>query len=167
MTLAYPIVTEGKLPNNTGMTVDQGFLMGTRNGGLALNRSDIGVIKVGAKADIVVFDTNDKIGLLGWRDPVAAVVLHSNVGDIRDVIIDGVIRKRNYKLVGIDMASLQADFLTRAERIKNDVLRSNFTGYRLGMDKLLTGWTDATFAPINITDVVRGNGTGFYGYPPY
>jgi hypothetical protein len=141
--------------------------MGTRNGGLALNRSDIGVIRVGAKADIVVFDTNDKIGLLGWRDPVAAIVLHSNVGDIRDVIIDGVIRKRNYKLVGVDMAKLQAEFLSRSDRIQYDAMRANYTDYRTGVEKNLAGWTDPEFLPVNITDVVRGNGTGFYGYPPY
>ncbi|KAF2177483.1 hypothetical protein K469DRAFT_719827 [Zopfia rhizophila CBS 207.26] len=88
----YENVTDELLPRQNPMTVDQAFLMGTRNGALALNRTDLGVLKVGAKADIVIFDTN-RLGLLGWTDPVAEVVLHSNVGDIRDVLIDGAVKK--------------------------------------------------------------------------
>jgi cytosine/adenosine deaminase-related metal-dependent hydrolase len=45
-----------KIPSNNPMTANQAFLLATRNGGLALRRGDLGVIKVGAKADLVVFD---------------------------------------------------------------------------------------------------------------
>jgi cytosine/adenosine deaminase-related metal-dependent hydrolase len=87
-----------KIPSNTPMTVRQAFLLGRRNGGLALKRPDLGVLRVGAKADVLVFST-DAIGLVGWSDPVAAVVLHSNVADIEDIYVDGQLVKKGGKLV--------------------------------------------------------------------
>lgn len=44
------------VPRNNPMSVHQACLLATRNGGLALRRQDIGVLAVGAKADIVVFN---------------------------------------------------------------------------------------------------------------
>lgn len=37
------------------------------------------------------------------HDPVAAVVLHSHPGDVEYVIVDGVVRKREGQLVGVDV----------------------------------------------------------------
>lgn len=45
-----------ELPNSNPMTVEQAFLLATRQGGRALRRDDVGVLKVGAKADIVVWN---------------------------------------------------------------------------------------------------------------
>lgn len=48
-------VLEGwELPTNNPMSVNQAYLMATRHGGLALHRPDLGVLAVGAKADLVV-----------------------------------------------------------------------------------------------------------------
>lgn len=74
--------------------VEQAFYLATVAGGLALRRSDLGVIKVGAKADLVVFD-GDSPNMLGFVDPVAAILLHSNVGDVRHVLVDGQWRKKD------------------------------------------------------------------------
>ncbi|THU87716.1 hypothetical protein K435DRAFT_782353, partial [Dendrothele bispora CBS 962.96] len=61
-------------------------------------RNDLGVLVEGAKADIVLFD-GDSPNMLGWEDPVAAIILHSNVGDVTDVMVDGEWRKREGELV--------------------------------------------------------------------
>ncbi|KAM5380883.1 hypothetical protein ACJZ2D_003407 [Fusarium nematophilum] len=53
------------------MSVVQAFLMTTRKGGLALRRPDLGVLRVGAKADVVFFDGTSP-SLLRWIDPVAS-----------------------------------------------------------------------------------------------
>ncbi|ORX97043.1 amidohydrolase family protein [Basidiobolus meristosporus CBS 931.73] len=103
LTMYKMTIEQGHLPSNTGMTVNQAFLMGTRNGGLALRRDDIGVLKV-------VFDTN-RPGLLGWKDAVAAIVLHANTGDIEHVIVDGKFRKRDRRLVDVDWITSQDRFL--------------------------------------------------------
>ena len=88
---------KGLIPRQNPMNVKEAFLMATRQGGLALHRQDLGVIAVGAKADLVVFD-GDSPNMCGWQDPVAAVLLHANVGDIQHVLIDGEFKKRNGKL---------------------------------------------------------------------
>ena len=75
------------------MSVNQAFLLATRNGGLALKRPDLGVIAPGAKADIVVFK-GDSPNMIGWVDPVAAVILHSNVGDVEHVLVNGQFKKK-------------------------------------------------------------------------
>ena len=80
------------------MSVVDAFLLATRQGGRALHRDDIGVLKVGAKADIVCFN-GESPNMLGWTNAVAAVVLHANIGDIEHVMVGGQFRKRNGALV--------------------------------------------------------------------
>lgn len=107
------------LPRETPFTVEQAFLMATRQGGLSLKRRDIGVLQVGAKADIVVFN-GDSPNMLGWHDPVAAVILHANPGDVEHVLVDGEFRKRDFELVNLktDWSTVKERFLKSASRIQ-------------------------------------------------
>jgi cytosine/adenosine deaminase-related metal-dependent hydrolase len=111
----------GLIPNQNPMRVEQAFLLATRQGGLALRRPDIGVLQVGAKADIVIFD-GDSPNMLGWSDPVAAVILHANAGDVQHVLVDGQFRKRDFKLVGAGLGweweDVKKRFLVAARRIQ-------------------------------------------------
>lgn len=111
------VLGDWKVPTNTGMTVEQVFLLATRNGGLALRRPDIGVLKVGAKADILVFDGHSP-SMAGFEDPVAAVVLHANVGDIQHVIVDGEFKKRDGKLVDVDWDRIRDTYVASARRLR-------------------------------------------------
>ncbi|KAJ7579040.1 hypothetical protein C8J56DRAFT_897480 [Mycena floridula] len=70
--------------SSTPMSVHGAFLLG----GLALKQPDLGVLREGTKADVLVFSI-DALGLIGWSDPVAAIVLHSNVVDIDGIYVDG------------------------------------------------------------------------------
>ncbi|KAE9367160.1 amidohydrolase family protein [Stipitochalara longipes BDJ] len=112
------VLGDWKVPANTGMTVEQVFLLATRNGGLSLRRPDIGVLKVGAKADILVFDGHSP-SMAGYEDPVAAVVLHANVGDIQHVIVDGEFKKRDSKLVGVDWDRVRDTYVASARRLRD------------------------------------------------
>lgn len=112
----------GFIPNQTPMKVEQAFLLATRQGGLALRRPDIGVLQVGAKADILVFN-GDSPNMLGWVDPVAAIILHANAGDIEHVLVDGQFRKRDFKLLGgegtkWEWSDVRKKFLEAAKRIQ-------------------------------------------------
>ncbi|KAF2210396.1 hypothetical protein CERZMDRAFT_60644 [Cercospora zeae-maydis SCOH1-5] len=115
----------GLLPRDTPLSAEQGFLLATRQEGKALWRDDIGVLKVGAKADTVVFDGHSP-NMLGWTDPVAAVMLHANVGDIQDVLVDGQFRKRNSKLVHgkHKWEDIRKDFLEVANRAQSVALEN-------------------------------------------
>lgn len=147
-----------KIPSNTPMTVRQAFLLGTRNGGLALKQPDLGVLRVGAKADVLVFST-DAIGLVGWSDPVAAVVLHSNVADIEDIYVDGQLVKKGGKLVVDWQGEGFADRLRESGiKFRDALARTNITPFEVGLKGSLT---DQDFQDPFQVDVTRGDGTGF------
>lgn len=109
---------EQRVQTNTPMRVRDAFLLATRNGGRALRRADLGVLRVGAKADVVVFDGASP-NMLGWRDPVAAVILHSHVSDVLHVLVDGRFLKRDGKIVHGDWPAVQKRFLRSCERIQD------------------------------------------------
>ncbi|KAJ0115517.1 hypothetical protein J7T55_012797 [Diaporthe amygdali] len=117
------LVEKEKLPNMNPMTVEQAFLLATRQGARALKRDDIGVLQVGAKADLVVF-YGDSPNMLGWSDPVAAVILHANPGDVQHVLVSGEFRKRDFELV-VDVpggwSGVRDRFVEAAQRIQVQV----------------------------------------------
>jgi hypothetical protein len=117
-TLYSQVLDRWELPPNNPESVAQAFLLATRHGGLALRRDDVGVLAAGAKADLVVWDGGSP-ALLGWRDPVAAVILHASVGDIESVMVDGKFVKRGGKLVVEGYDGVRTRFLETAERIQN------------------------------------------------
>ena len=149
------VLDNRQIPSTSPMSVHQAFLLATRAGGLALGRKDIGVLQVGAKADIVVID-GDSPNMLGWVDAVAAVVLHSHVGDIRHVLVDGEFKKRDGKLVVPgNWTDVQRKFLASARRIQrlwiNTPLPDLEGEFAAGVE----------YAKTMRVDVVRGNGTGY------
>ncbi|KAL7271357.1 hypothetical protein RUND412_005896 [Rhizina undulata] len=148
------VEADWKIPNNTGMTTDQAFLLGTRNGGLALHRPDIGVLQEGAKADIVIFD-GTSLGLLGWKDPVAAIVLHSHVGNIDSVIIDGIFRKRNGKLIGVEWEKLKETFLKSVEDVYERMQKIVLAPLRSGVWEVF-GYKESDFQPLEMVRVTPG-----------
>lgn len=111
------VLESGKAPRRSPMSVEEAFLLLTRQGGLAVRREDLGVLQVGAKADIIVFDTSSP-NLVGSQDAVAAVMLHANVGDVESVLVDGEWRKREGKLVGVDWPALKARFGRTATKVQ-------------------------------------------------
>ncbi|KAF4998990.1 hypothetical protein FGRMN_2789 [Fusarium graminum] len=112
------VLSEWEIPNTSPMDVGQAFSLATRAGGLALRRPDLGVIREGAKADIIVWNAADSPALLGWSDPVAAVMLHASVGDILHVLVDGKFVKKGGKLTAADYPKTKQKFLQSAARIK-------------------------------------------------
>ena len=112
---------KGLIPRQTSMSVNEAFLLATRQGGRAVRRDDIGVLRVGARADIAVFK-GDSPNLAGWTNPVAAVMLHANVGDIEHVLVDGEFRKRDGKLIlkEGDWAAFVKEFAEVARRVQRE-----------------------------------------------
>jgi cytosine/adenosine deaminase-related metal-dependent hydrolase len=96
-------VDKGLAPVRLSRTVEEAFNLGTVNGARAVHmEKDIGSIAVGKKADLVIFGTlGPAMVCAAQQDPVAAIVLHSSPGDISDVLVDGIFRKREGRLVPV------------------------------------------------------------------
>ncbi|CAG9948597.1 unnamed protein product [Clonostachys rosea f. rosea IK726] len=139
---------------NSPFSVNQAFLLATRNGGLALGRKDLGVIAPDAKADIVVWDGRSP-ALLGWADPVAAIILHASVGDIEHVLVNGEFKKRDRRLVVEGYDEAVDKFLEAANRIQ-DTLRKLPLPSQEG-----AFFTGTPLVQAETLDVLRGAGNGY------
>ncbi|ETN41271.1 uncharacterized protein HMPREF1541_03206 [Cyphellophora europaea CBS 101466] len=94
------LADNGEVPINNPMNCEAAFLLMTQKGGEALGRKDLGVISVGAQADLVLIDTKTRAGLWAVRDPVAAVVLHlGGAGDIEGVMVQGKWLKKDHEIM--------------------------------------------------------------------
>lgn len=119
----------GGVPSKNPMSAQQVLLLATRNGGQALHRDDIGVLKEGALADIAIIGTENKPNLVGWSDAIAAVVLHANVGDIEGVLVGGKWVKKDGKLVAMQdgrWESIKEKFEKSAKRIQESWTNTKF-----------------------------------------
>ena len=67
------------------------------------------------------FDGNSP-NMVGWTNAVAAVVLHSNVGDIKHVLVDGEFSKRDGKLVTVSQSwdEIRTQFAEVSRRIQRE-----------------------------------------------
>ncbi|KAK1445714.1 amidohydrolase [Colletotrichum melonis] len=94
---------QGKWSRHVGPSAEQAFNLATIGGAKAIGmEGEVGQIRVGAKADLVVFSTDSPAMLpAAEEDPIAAVVLHSSERDVETVIVGGVIRKENGKLLPV------------------------------------------------------------------
>lgn len=143
-----------EIPNSNPVSVAQAFLLATRNGGLALGRKDLGVITKGAKADLLVWDGRLP-SLLGWADPIAAVIQHASIGDIDHVLVDGDFVKRDKKLTSKTYSKDVDHFLDAAARIQQ-TLRQTPLHPQVG--NWLGGFP---FGEQYQTDVQSGEGNGY------
>ncbi|KAH6687778.1 amidohydrolase family protein [Plectosphaerella plurivora] len=114
-TIFTEVTSRWEVPSKSPMSVSQAFLVATRSGGKALRRPDIGIIAEGAKADLIVWSTSN-LAMLGWHDPITAILTFASVSDIQDVLVDGVFRKRDRKLLAVDLEDVKAKFLKTVER---------------------------------------------------
>jgi 5-methylthioadenosine/S-adenosylhomocysteine deaminase len=91
-------------------TAEDVFNAATLGSSMALGREDIGRLAKGKKADIIIIDLN-KIHIRPYRDPIKALINNANGNDVHTVIIDGEIRVKDGKVLGID----ERDLLRRAQ----------------------------------------------------
>jgi cytosine/adenosine deaminase-related metal-dependent hydrolase len=121
------IVAQGKFPSeNVTGTSEEVFNLATVRGARCLGLEDmIGSIKVGKKADLAIFDAAGSVGMLSATeyDPVVAIVRFSEAADIEYVIVNGVVRKREGKLVATNV-SMHKKGVTEWKETAQQVRRS-------------------------------------------
>ncbi|CAG9970382.1 unnamed protein product [Clonostachys byssicola] len=149
------ILDQWKIPRLSPMSVNQAFYLATRAGALALRRPDLGILEVGAKADLVVFDGRST-NMVGWRYPVAAIILHSHVSDVVHVIVGGNFIKRDGKLTAENVANITTEFARSAARIQEEAINAPY--HMEGGFVFNPVLPPASGDPV---DVVIGEGTGY------
>jgi 5-methylthioadenosine/S-adenosylhomocysteine deaminase len=66
----------------------------------------VGTLSLGKRADIILVDLDD-LSLIPATDPVATLVLRAQPANVSWVLVDGRVRKRDGKLVDIDLARIR------------------------------------------------------------
>lgn len=88
----------------------------TTNGAEANGVGDVvGQIAPGFQADIVLLDTRS-FGR-GEGDPAGHIVTNSSLGDIHTVMVAGAFRKRDGKMVGVNMEKMLSERIAARDRI--------------------------------------------------
>ncbi|GAA2227461.1 amidohydrolase family protein [Herbiconiux moechotypicola] len=65
-----------------------------------------GSLEVGKKADVIVVSGNS-LAMSPLNNPFGGIVYNAHPGLVTDVIVDGVVRKRDGRLVGVDVKKLR------------------------------------------------------------
>ncbi|KAF1993543.1 Metallo-dependent hydrolase [Amniculicola lignicola CBS 123094] len=149
------VLADLKVARNNPMSVEQAFHLITRGGALALRRPDLGILAPGAKADLVVF-SGDSPNMLGWSDAVAAIILHSNVGDVEGVMVGGQWVKKGGRLMYKDYEGVKKKFGDSARRIQSVWGEMDWGAPDEG---LFMGEVERGTA--TVVDTRRGEGTGY------
>jgi len=104
---ANAVFWEANEPATGLLTARQMLEMATINGAHVAGLEDrTGSLTPGKKADVVVIDAT-ALNMAPVHDPVSAVTLCADVSNVETVIVDGVIRKRDGKLLA-DVARARA-----------------------------------------------------------
>jgi cytosine/adenosine deaminase-related metal-dependent hydrolase len=112
------VLDDDKYPHvNVGSSL-QVYNLGTIVGARAVKMEDqIGSLVVGKKADIVIYDAvSPTMVCAAQHDPVTAIVRHSTIRDVDTVIVDGVVRKKDGKLLPIETKIEESEFTAPIEK---------------------------------------------------
>ncbi|CEL07317.1 hypothetical protein ASPCAL10477 [Aspergillus calidoustus] len=129
-------IAEGEYPS-VKIKLEEVFNLGTVQGARAVGMgAEIGSVEVGKLADIVVFDAaSPNMVCAAEEDPLAAVLLHANVGDVEMVIVDGVVRKEAGRLVDVGIDGEVGEVLSQREAARRLLeSRERIIGRAAGQD---------------------------------
>lgn len=97
------LVSANRAPAHVPYTTADAFNTATLAGARALQREgELGSLAEGKLADLVVFDAlSPALCGAAQHDPLVAIVMHASPADVVDVLIDGVWRKRDGRLLRV------------------------------------------------------------------
>ena len=113
-----------RLGDDRWITAKEILHMATRGGAAILGRDDIGIIKPGASADLILIDLRD-IGYAGAKsDPLASLLFCTGTQRVAWSVINGKVIVEDGKLLGVDLIGLAA----RADEISEEMIGRSSTG---------------------------------------
>ena len=125
---------------------EQLFNLATIQGARAVGLGDeVGSIKTGKKADLVIFEPTNSPSMLCSveYDPMTAILRHSDIRDIDTVIIGGIVRKEGGKLLPVQVDSKEVAY--------SDVARSTLASRKKLQERInQTSWDKAYEAMIGM-----------------
>ena len=110
------LIHKGINHNALAVSAREGFMIATKGGAAAMGRSDIGEIKPGNIADLVVLDL-DRPNMQPVNDPVAALAYSANGSEPETVIVGGRILMENREFLTIDEKRVVHEVSKICERI--------------------------------------------------
>jgi cytosine/adenosine deaminase-related metal-dependent hydrolase len=113
--------THGTIPKTTTIPVREALHWVTTEGARLLGReSQIGSLTPGKLADLVVINASD-LNLFPVHDPVSTVVMQTSLANIEAVMIGGIWKKRNGRLL-VDGLDQKKDLLAQSgQRLVHDI----------------------------------------------
>ena len=91
------------------------FDAATLNGARALDRTDIGRLAEGAKADIIVIDLHD-ISIGPYQDPIRTIINACNGNHVKHTIVNGKVLMKDRVLLGWNESEILSDAQETFER---------------------------------------------------
>jgi 5-methylthioadenosine/S-adenosylhomocysteine deaminase len=106
----------GLMSTTASVTCKRALSWATVEGARALGLADrVGRLEPGMQADLIVVDAR-ALNLWPAHDPIAAA-LHASVANIEAVMIAGLWRKRDHRLVDVDLENVRSRLLESGERL--------------------------------------------------
>lgn len=91
----------------TSMSALQALEMATLHGAKALGLDgEIGVLREGARADVITVDLSNAHATPNSSDPIATLVYAGQSQDVRDVVVNGRLLMRDRQLLAVDEAAI-------------------------------------------------------------
>ena len=105
-------------PREVGLRTRQVLELATRGGARVAGLDAlVGSLTPGKQADVVLTRA-DGVHMVPATDPVAALVLYANAGDVDTVLVGGRVVKRGGRLVDVDWPRLAERLIRSSERVR-------------------------------------------------
>ena len=110
------IIHKGVNHDALAVTAEEGFAIATKGGAAAMGRNDLGEIKVGNIADLVILDLNCP-NMQPVNNPVSALAYSTNGSEVETVMVAGKILMENREFLTIDSERVYHEVSKICDRI--------------------------------------------------
>ncbi|HEX4563779.1 MAG TPA: amidohydrolase family protein [Solirubrobacteraceae bacterium] len=117
-----PVNAAGEMPERLALRARDVIAWATTNGAEALGLgSRTGSLTPGKRADVIVVGGASP-NMTPRGEAAGSIVFHANPGDVRHVLVEGTVVKRDGELVGVDSSRVRALAEESRERVLSSVL---------------------------------------------